>query len=105
MTEGHARVILSIDNLEKQIALAEMIVKNGWTVRQTEEFAREFKQSTATTETAHKRIAGESDLTRSLGDYLGTKVGLVHTAKGGRLIIEFYSDEELNRIFETIKKD
>lgn len=105
MTEGHARVILSIPNREKQIVITDLIVKNGWTVRQTEEFARSFKEKTATKDTAMKRIAGTNELTMSLGDYLGTKVSLVHTASGGRLLIEFYSDEELDRIYQTIKRE
>ncbi len=105
ISEGHARQILALSNPEKQLALLELIIKNGWTVRQTEVFVRDFKQDKGTTETAQKHASTSNELTKSLGDYLGTKVALQRTAKGGKLVIEFYSDEELNRIFDAIKRD
>lgn len=104
ISEGHARAILSIQNREKQLQLTEMILQHGWTVRQTEEFARGFKTETGTKDTAMKRIAGTNQLTMALGDFLGTKVSLVRNAKGGKLMIEFYSDEELDRIYQAIKR-
>lgn len=105
MTEGHARVILTISNHEKQLALTKMILKKDWTVRQTEEFARSFKEENVTKDVAMKRIAGSNDLTLALGDYLGTKVNVVYRAQGGRLQIDFYSEEELERIYKAIKRD
>ncbi len=105
LTEGHARVILSVLETEKQIELLGFILKNGWTVRQAEEFARVFKTATGTKEKAAARIAQTNNLTRTLGDYLGTKVSQVTTAKGGKLIIEYYSEEELDRIYQAIKHE
>jgi ParB family chromosome partitioning protein len=104
ISEGHARQILSLPNTEKQLALLDMIIKNGWTVRQAEAFARDFKKDSSTTETAHKSAATSNELTKTLEEYLGTKVALLPTAKGGKLVIEYYSEEELNRIFEAIKQ-
>lgn len=103
ISEGHARQILALTNPEKQLALLEMIIKNGWTVRQTEVFVRDFKTDKGTAETAQKHASTSNELTKSLGDYLGTKVALQRTAKGGKLVIEFYSDEELDRIYEAIR--
>lgn len=105
VTEGHARVILTINNPQKQTALLKMIEKNNWTVRQTEEFARGFREETGTKATALKRIAGSNELTKSLGEYLGTKVNLVYRAKGGQLKIDFYSEEELERIYKAIRNE
>ena len=105
ITEGHARVILSIIEPEKQLELLALILKNNWTVRQSEEFARGFKGSTGTKEKAEARIASTNDLTRTLGDYLGTKVTQTNTAKGGKLVIEYYSDEELERIYRAIRHE
>lgn len=105
ITEGHARQILAVPGIEKQLALLELIIKNGWTVRQTETFARDFKRTQVTKERALVRSASTNDFTRSLGQYLGTKVSLQKTAKGGRLLIEYYSEEELQRIYEAIKRD
>ena len=105
ISEAHGRAILSVSDPAKQEELLQLIQTNGWTVRQAEEFARAYKAPTGTKEAAHARIAKENPLTKELGDYLGTKVSMQPSAKGGRLVIEYYSDEELQRIFETIKKD
>ncbi len=105
ISEGLARVILSVAEPEKQVELLDLIEKNGWTVRQAEEFARAFKGTTGTKQKAEARIAQTNDLTRTLGDYLGTKVTQVATAKGGRLVIEYYSDEELDRIYRAIQRE
>jgi ParB family chromosome partitioning protein len=105
LSEGHARVVLSITEPDKQLALLGLITKNNWTVREAEEYARGFKGTTGTREKAEARIAATNDLTRSLSDFLGAKVMQRSTAKGGRLIIEYYSDEELDRIYRAIKSD
>jgi ParB family chromosome partitioning protein len=105
LSEGHARVVLSITEPDKQLALLGLITKNNWTVREAEEYARGFKGTTGTREKAEARIAATNDLTRSLSDFLGAKVMQRSTAKGGRLIIEYYSDEELDRIYRAIKRD
>jgi ParB family chromosome partitioning protein len=105
LSEGHARVVLSITEPDKQQELADLIVQNGWTVRQAEEFARGFRGRTGTRAKAEARISSSNDYTRALGDYLGTKVTQTSTAKGGKLVIEYYSDEELDRIYQTIRGD
>ncbi len=54
---------------------------------------------------AQARLATTSELTMSLGRYLGTKVSQAYTAKGGKLIIEYYSEEELDRIYKAIRHE
>lgn len=104
ISEGHARQILSVSGIERQLALLDLIIKNGWTVRQAEAFARDFKAPTASKEKAIERVSDTNDLTKDLGAYLGTKVTIYRTAKGGKLQIEYYSDEELDRIYRAIKR-
>jgi ParB family chromosome partitioning protein len=103
LSEGHARVILSLNEPEKQQELLKLITTNGWTVRQAEEFARGFRGQSGTKAKAEARISDSNDYTRALSDYLGTKVTQASTAKGGKLIIEYYSDEELERIYQAIR--
>lgn len=105
ITEGHARVILSVLEPDKQLELLDLMLKNGWTTRQAEEFARAFKGEAGTKEKGEARIAASNTLTQSLSDYLGAKVLQKPSAKGGRLIIEYYSDEELDRIYRAIKHE
>lgn len=104
ITEGHGRALLSILEPAKQLILLDLIIKNSWNVRQAEEYARAFKGTAGTHEKAVARIALTNDLTRALGDLLGTKVTQKATAKGGKLVIEYYSDEELDRIYQAIKR-
>lgn len=103
IAEGHARVILSIDDAQKQVEFLDLMLKGQWTVRQAEEYARGFRGKTGSKQKAEARIAGVNQLTMDLGDFLGTKVSQVTTAKGGRLIIEYYSEEELDRIYKAIR--
>ncbi len=105
ISEGHARVILSVLEPEKQLELLELMQKNNWTVRQAEEFARAFKGTAGTHEKGAARIATTNDLTRSLSDYLGAKVTQQTSAKGGKIVIEYSTDDELDRIYRSIKPE
>jgi ParB family chromosome partitioning protein len=104
ITEGHARVILSIEEPEKQLEFLRLLLKHQWTVRQAEEFARGYRGETGSKMKAQARINAVNQLTMDLGDYLGAKVTQQKTAKGGKLIIEYYSEEELERIYKAIRR-
>jgi ParB family chromosome partitioning protein len=105
ITEGHARTILTVPELAKQLQVLKLIQENEWTVREAEIFVKEFKEPTPVAEAkGFKRIQTTSELTEGLSEYLGAKVYTYSTAKGGKLIIEYYSDEELERINEAIRR-
>lgn len=97
ISEGHAKALLSIDNPEKQRALFELILKDELTVRETEDKARAVSVRShlrTTREMAPELAAKEEWLT----EQLGTKVKIQAKGKGGKILIEFYSNEELNGI-------
>jgi ParB family chromosome partitioning protein len=100
ITEGHAKAILAIENPEKQRALFEMILKNNLTVRQTEDKTKEISVKThtrhATVDPEVKRI--ENILTGTLG----TKVKVSKAGAGGKIIIDYYSQEELDNILSKV---
>lgn len=100
ITEGHAKAILAITDTEKQHALFEMIIKNNLTVRQAEGKTREISVK------KHKRLINVDPEIKAVEDRitetLGTKVKLQKTGQGGKIIIEFYSQEELNSLIEKI---
>jgi len=100
ITEGHAKAILALENPEKQRALFEMILKNNLTVRQTEEKTKEVSVKT------HKRVINLDPETKEAIDKLtgalGTKVKISKSGQGGRIIIDFYSEEELENIVSKI---
>ncbi|MFA7319072.1 MAG: ParB/RepB/Spo0J family partition protein [Parcubacteria group bacterium] len=101
ITEGHAKLLLAIPNPEKQRAFYEMILKDKLTVRQTESRTNEISVRT------HKRKVSIDPEVKSLEDnfsaILGTKVKIKKAGGGGRIIIEYYSQEELDGILGKIK--
>ncbi|HVS78817.1 MAG TPA: ParB/RepB/Spo0J family partition protein [Candidatus Saccharimonadales bacterium] len=102
ISEGHARAILSLKGSpDKQEELLRSILDNSWTVRQAEQFATAAKEG-ADAEAAKNRTASETDLTRRLGQNLGTKVQIKHTARGGQLIIRFNSENHLQEIAKQL---
>lgn len=104
LTEGHARAILSLEDIEKQDELLRLILKHKWNVRQAEEFARGYKGERGSKMMAQARLNEIEAWARDLGDYLGTKVKQQRQAKGrGKIIIEYYSQEELDRIYKLIR--
>jgi ParB family chromosome partitioning protein len=106
ITEGHGRVILSVVDADKQATVLDMILQNNWSVREAEAFARHFKHKQATAPNALVKAAPVNPLTQRLSEYLGAKVNLKQMAKGkGQLIIEYYSKEELQRIYDAIRRD
>lgn len=100
ITEGHAKAILAIENPEKQRALYEMILKNNLTVRQTEDKTKEVSVKT------HKRVISVDPEIKAVEDNLssalGTKVKLSKSGSGGKIVIDYYSQEELNNILSKI---
>lgn len=103
ITEGHARTLLSITDRDRQLRLLKMIIDGRLSVRQAEELAREFKADKGfTLKKRQKQQAYDAKLSTNLGKHLGAKVSLKKTAKGGKMIIEFYSDEELGRLYNQI---
>jgi ParB family transcriptional regulator, chromosome partitioning protein len=106
ISEGHGRALLTLESdPEKQAHMLELILKNKWSTRQAEEFARGYRGRYGSKMKGQARISQTNAITNSLGDYLGTKVTQQRTAKGGKLIIEYYGDEELDRIIKAIQSD
>jgi ParB family chromosome partitioning protein len=104
ISETMGRTLLMMPEPERQIELLNLVLKHGWSVRQAENYARGWKEK-GTHKNAKAEMARTSPITRSLTDYLGTKVIQQKTAKGGKLVIEFYSNEELERIYRAIRPD
>jgi ParB family transcriptional regulator, chromosome partitioning protein len=99
ISAGHAKALLTMADATKQLDLAERIVKEGLSVRQTEAIVKEGQPVKAKTLKLGKNsdphmAALEEDLQRSLG----TRVRIHSTGKGGQVRIDYYSGEDLNRI-------
>ena len=99
ITEGHARAILSLTNAEDQADALSRITTQGLNVRQTESIVKVMGISTTTTTNNVKRSRDEIDLEDRLRNSIGTKISLKRNLNGsGKLIIHFYSDEELDSL-------
>ena len=102
ITEGHGRALGGLE-VEHQGRVLGTVVDQDLSVRQTEELVRRLRTPRATREDAVR--ASDPDLERVEEDLrraLGTKVRLARSRRGGRIVIDFFSDEELGRLYERL---
>jgi ParB family chromosome partitioning protein len=100
LSMGHAKAILALERVRDQIQAAALILKKGLSVREAEALASRLKNPPKEKKArlSHELKAVEEKLKKALG----TKVSISSKSKGGRIVIEYYSDEELDRILEKI---
>jgi ParB family chromosome partitioning protein len=106
MTEGHARAIGGLPT-DAQPRVLATVLERDLSVRETEEVVRRLRQPSqkAQVQVRVQRQGTDPDLERVEEDFrrtLGTKVSLARTRRGGRIVIEYYSDDDLGRIYERI---
>ena len=106
ITSGHARAILSLETKEKQKELCSRIIQKGLSVREAEAIAKRWSEKPKKKGPSDQR-RGElesqlNSLQDSLRQYLGTKVRITPNGKRGKIEIEYYSHEDLQRIVEAI---
>ncbi len=100
LSMGHARAILSIEGRANQVEAARRVIRNGLSVREAESLAKKTSSKQAGTVKKEPQIAS---LEERLIKHLGTKVRLLHRGKkGGRIEINYYSLEELDRLLEIL---
>jgi ParB family transcriptional regulator, chromosome partitioning protein len=104
ISEGHGRALAAITIPELQRAVLDVVLERGLSVRQTEELVRR-KRDEVPAQHQRRSIGHDlQDLEAQLRGMLATKVGIVRTRRGGRLVIDFYSDEELDRLYSIITR-
>jgi ParB family chromosome partitioning protein len=103
ISEGHARAIAGLA-IEQQPRVATMVADQQFSVRQTEELVRRLREPrpTPATNTSARLDPDLERVEEDLRRRLGTKVTLARSRKGGRIIIEFYSDEELEQLYDRL---
>jgi len=106
ITSGHARAILSLETKEKQKELCSRIIQKGLSVREAEAIAKRWSEKPKKKGPSDRRReelgSQMNSLQDSLRQYLGTKVRITPNGKRGKIEIEYYSNEDLERIIETI---
>jgi ParB family chromosome partitioning protein len=103
ISEGHGRALAALTIPELQRAALLIVIERHLSVRQTEELVRR-KRDSATTRRSGPLSGDLADLEAQLRGLLATRVGIVRTRRGGRLVIDFYSDEELDRLHAIIAR-
>jgi ParB family chromosome partitioning protein len=103
LSEGHARALLALSTTASQIAAARKVMQRGLSVRETEDLVRRAADrkpppARKTDVAANARSAVEKSLER----LLGTKVRIRGKGKAGRIEIDYYSHEELDRLLERL---
>jgi ParB family chromosome partitioning protein len=102
IAEGHARALAGASPAQQR-QLVDVVVGRGLSVRQTEEMVRRLRERpAAANEKVTDSDANMDRLEEDLRRALGTKVVLARSRKGGRIVIEYYSDEELSRLFDRL---
>lgn len=104
LTSGHGRTILGLNRKKEQITLAQMIIDKKLSVRDTEALVKKLNkdQTQAIKEKIHDPLI--KDIEQELTSNLGTRVLIKSGKKKGKIEIEYYSDEELERIIDLISK-
>lgn len=105
---GHARALVALDNEKKQLEIFDKIVENNLSVRQVEELIRDGKTSSTDSKKEkdkpkHKVTEVQNEFTDRLSDKVAAKVQIKKQPNGnGKVIINFNSEVDLNRIIEIL---
>jgi ParB family chromosome partitioning protein len=103
ISEGHARALLGLEHKADQLSALLLVIDRDLNVRQTEQLVRTWDATVQVS--GHTRAAKDPDEERVLDRFrkaLGTKVELKRSRTGGRLVIHYFSDEELNGLYQRI---
>jgi ParB family chromosome partitioning protein len=106
ISEGHGRALGGL-SVEHQEHVLGAVIDQDLSVRQTEELVRRLREPKVNGAEAAASAPPSSDpdlerVEEDLRRALGTKVSLARSRRGGRIVIEFYSDEELGRLYERL---
>lgn len=99
ISEGHARALLGLDNESSMLAMATEIKHRKLSVRQVEQLMRRRGR---TKRKANKKDLFTTEAERLLREKFGTRCTIQKRGQSGKLMIEFYSEEDLERIFEIL---
>ncbi len=107
LSMGHARALVNIDTIDKQLFVYKEIRDKGLSVRQTEELVRNMykaeKSGAVKSSVKSELPAAYKKIEDNLASHFATKVKMVHNKKGyGSITIEYYSLEELNKLLDAM---
>lgn len=101
LSAGHARALLSVENQAKREEIADLIIKNNLSVRETEKLAKK-KLVRPRKKSTRADFYDEAEL--ALKDVLGRKVNIKKKKNGGTLEIEFFNKDDLEKIIKLLNR-
>lgn len=106
LSAGHARPLLALPEQEKQMVVAEKVIHANLSVRQTEELVKSLTSREVNTPPAPKehRNPLHLQIEEKIRSLLGTKVKIKDSGQGGRIEIEYYGPDDLQRIIDVVLK-
>jgi len=107
ISEGHARALLSVDDSEIQKNIFNKIIEDKLSVRQVEEACKMAKSMEMPLRQEAQKIALNSEwqnIAKKMQDYLGLKVLLAKSGNGGKIVIHFSGNDDLNDVFKKISR-
>ena len=103
LSAGHARALVPIKPEELQIDAARQVIKNGLSVRRTEELAKRLSRPPKPASEGGIRVDYAAEVTRRLERALGRRVLLTETGKKGRIVLEYYGADDRERLIEALE--
>lgn len=102
LSMGHARALINVDAVDKQLYIFNEIIAKGLSVRQTEELVRkQYVGNPQKSENKKSLSPSMKKIEDELASHFSTKVKLIHTSKGtGSITFDYYSIQELNSLLE-----
>lgn len=100
LTSGHARAILSLPTEELQNKLAMKIISEGMNVRQAEKWVKDVQSDEKPVKEKTAVQLEIENIQSKIADSLGTKVKISHGAKKGKIEIEYYGNDDLERLIK-----
>lgn len=110
LSAGHARVLAGLEREEDKVALARETLAKGYSVRQLEQLAALRREAESHGQAAHKVKNARplppelKELEGRVRETLGMRATLSGNAKKGKIVLQYYSQEELERLYEVLEK-
>ncbi len=105
LSMGHARALLALDSPRSQELLAKQASQRGWSVRRVENLISRQKRSTGKSEERKAPDPNVKAATAKLETALGTRVRIVPKGNRGRIEIDYYSPDELQRLYQHLLRE
>jgi ParB family chromosome partitioning protein len=108
LSVGHAKALLGIEDTSRRTVLARRVIEEGLSVRLTEKLGQAgkalgpSKSRSRGRELASRDTAAVENIQKRLTSHLGARVAVIHTAKKGRIVIEYRGNDDLHRLLEKL---